>query len=233
MSALDRATLANALRGTPSASALELHDALPSTIDRCRELADSGVPEGATVIAREQLAGRGQRGNQWFSPKDGALYMSVLLRPPLPPSDVAVMSTMLALAVHDGLASLGAACFLKRPNDVVIPLDGTWRKIGGMLIDAAIQGPELRHVVASVGVNIAVARDDFPPSLRGTAASLADILDRAPTTNDVAAAILRALWTLRVELPEGAAGWSDRHAGLLRDVIPGDPVAIGDAACRS
>jgi BirA family biotin operon repressor/biotin-[acetyl-CoA-carboxylase] ligase len=233
MSTIDAATLDVAVHGTPSAGAVELHDALASTVDRCRELAESGAPEGATVIAREQLAGRGQRGNQWFSPRDGALYMSVLLRAPLPPEEVALVSTMFALAVHDGLATLGAASFLKRPNDLVIQLDGSWRKIGGMLLDAAIQGKQVRHVVASVGVNLSVRRDDFPESLRATAASLCDVVEPTPSTADVAGAILRALWTLRAQVPTGVAGWSERHASLLRDVIPGESVAVGGTACRS
>src|SRR5262245_15346846 len=61
--------------------------ACPSTNDLCAALAaeDGGRPEGLLVAADSQTAGRGRLGRAWHSPPGENLYVSLLLRPPLPP----------------------------------------------------------------------------------------------------------------------------------------------------
>src|SRR5206468_2096604 len=59
-----------------------------STQRVARELARAGAPEGTTVIAERQTAGRGRLGRQWHSPAGLNLYCSIVLRPPLAPSAV-------------------------------------------------------------------------------------------------------------------------------------------------
>ena len=52
-----------------------------STNDDVARAAIDGAPEGYTVIAGEQTAGRGRRGAAWHSPAAHGLYLSTLLRP--------------------------------------------------------------------------------------------------------------------------------------------------------
>src|SRR5207302_7992072 len=59
-----------------------------STQRVARELARAGAPEGTTVIAERQTAGRGRLGRQWRSPAGVSLYCSIVLRPRLAPSAV-------------------------------------------------------------------------------------------------------------------------------------------------
>ena len=47
---------------------LEVVASLPSTMARAAELAAAGAPEGATVVADEQTAGRGRLGRAWVAP---------------------------------------------------------------------------------------------------------------------------------------------------------------------
>ena len=51
-----------------------------STNDVAAALAERGAPEGATVVACAQSAGRGRFGRQWFSPPGAGLYVSVVCR---------------------------------------------------------------------------------------------------------------------------------------------------------
>src|SRR5204862_119043 len=75
-----------------------------STQRVARELARAGAPEGTTVIAERQSAGRGRLGRQWHSPAGVSLYCSIVLRPPLAPSAV----PQLALVAGAAVAARGA-----------------------------------------------------------------------------------------------------------------------------
>src|SRR4029450_6540584 len=78
-------------------SPLEVAASVPTTMARAAELASSGAPEGATVVAEEQTEGRGRvgragggrawggrgRGGAWAPPGASSLLLSVVLPPPL------------------------------------------------------------------------------------------------------------------------------------------------------
>jgi BirA family biotin operon repressor/biotin-[acetyl-CoA-carboxylase] ligase len=217
------------LTGTIFAGRAVLAGVVDSTIDTCRALADEGAPEGACVIAAGQRRGRGRPGHAWFSPAGGALYLSALLRPSLPAADVALLTPLAGvaacLAVREGF---GVPAILRRPNDLVVPdwsgaSPSGWRKLGGVLVDTAIQGATLRHAIVSVGINVALQPADFPPALRTVATSLWQETGVAYPVASVAGAFLRRLHELRREMdarPERQ--WRSallaRHEGLARDI---------------
>src|SRR5437868_2618396 len=57
-----------------------------STNDEAIAWARAGAPEGAVVIAETQTRGRGRMGRSWSSPAGEGVYLSLVLRPPLPPA---------------------------------------------------------------------------------------------------------------------------------------------------
>ncbi len=141
------------------------HRRTDSTNERAKEMATAGAPGGLVVTATEQTAGRGRRGTAWFAPPGSCLLYSALLRP-----FAADRSPLLPLAVP--LAVCEAAervapvrCQLKWPNDVWVDE----RKVAGVLVEAR---PDEDWAVVGVGLNIAIAEEDFPPELRESAASL-------------------------------------------------------------
>jgi BirA family biotin operon repressor/biotin-[acetyl-CoA-carboxylase] ligase len=136
-----------------------------STNERAKELASAGAPGGLAVTATAQTHGRGRRGTAWFAPAGSCLLYSALLRPfaadqsPLLPLAVPIAVCMAAEAVAP------IRCQLKWPNDVWVDE----RKVAGVLVEAR---PDEGWAVVGVGLNIAIAADDFPPELRETAGSL-------------------------------------------------------------
>jgi BirA family biotin operon repressor/biotin-[acetyl-CoA-carboxylase] ligase len=115
------------------------------------------------VTAGEQTAGRGRRGRSWTAPAGGALLYSAILRP------LGERHRLLPLAVPVAVAEAvetvaPVRCQLKWPNDVWIEE----RKVGGILIEA--QPPE--WAVIGIGVNVAIADDEFPADLRWPATSI-------------------------------------------------------------
>ena len=134
-----------------------------STNDEAARLARAGAPHGAIVIAEQQKAGRGREGRTWLSPA-GGLYLSAILRPPLPLHDVPPMTLAIGIGVCDAVRATGAAAVLKWPNDVLV----AGKKLSGVLVESQSQGGRLESVVVGIGINIATQ-----PELE-TAISLAE-----------------------------------------------------------
>jgi len=128
-----------------------------STNQRARELAGAGAPHGTLVTAGEQTAGRGRQGRTWVAPAGRALLMSLVLHHP---------RRLLPLAAGVAVAELaGSQAMVKWPNDVLV--DG--RKVAGILVEGR---PQEGWAVLGIGLNVAVATEDFPPDLRATAGTL-------------------------------------------------------------
>lgn len=143
-------------------------DACPSTNDEAKRLARGGAAAGTTVVASAQTSGRGTRGRTWHSPPGLGLYLSLILRPPVP--DLAGLPLRAARAVRDAVeAATGLAASVEPPNDIV--WDG--RKLGGILCETGFTGDILDFAVVGVGLNVGHRPADFPPDLRGSAVSLA------------------------------------------------------------
>lgn len=139
------------------------HRTIGSTNARAQELAVAGAPHGTIVTAGEQTSGRGRQGRAWATPAGTALAVSVVLRDPPP-----LLTLAAALAVADVAAALDAAGrepAIKWPNDVLL----AGRKVSGILAEGRLQE---RWAVLGIGVNVAIAQDDFPPELVARATSL-------------------------------------------------------------
>lgn len=219
---LDRAVV-----GSLSEGRTFVHACVDSTIDECLALASAGAAEGTAVVADAQRRGRGQRGRRWLSPPSTSLSLSVLLRPPLPPADVATLTLLGGLSAVSALRG-GQACdvFVKRPNDLVVQLaEGGWRKLGGVLVDTAIQGSSLRHAIVSLGLNVGIAPGDWPPVLRGRVTSLLELTGTASPRWTIVAAFLEQVTAWRGLLDElGPAAWAARlrqHHDRITVDLPG------------
>src|SRR4030043_552118 len=76
---------------------------LDSTNSKAYQLALDGADEGEVVIAECQEKGRGRLGGQWVSPPFLNLYLSVILRPKIPPHEASLITLMAAVATADPL----------------------------------------------------------------------------------------------------------------------------------
>jgi BirA family biotin operon repressor/biotin-[acetyl-CoA-carboxylase] ligase len=136
-----------------------------STNTRARELAEADAPHGTVVTAAEQSEGRGRQGRSWAAPPGRALLYSAILRP-LDRRHL-LLPLAVPVAVCEAAEELrpGIACAIKWPNDIW--LEG--RKLAGVLIEAR---PQDAWAVIGVGLNLTIARGEFPPELRDAAISL-------------------------------------------------------------
>jgi BirA family biotin operon repressor/biotin-[acetyl-CoA-carboxylase] ligase len=146
-------------------------ETLDSTNNLAKELAAREAPEGTVVIAETQTGGRGRLGREWDSPPGVGLYVSVVLRPLLPPVELPQITLSTAVAAVRAIRRVtGVAPGIKWPNDLL--LNG--KKLGGILTEMETESDRIRHVVTGLGLN--VNNPNFPPELAGTAISLSQAL---------------------------------------------------------
>lgn len=106
---------------------VESLEAVGSTNDEVKRALEAGEPEGLAVCARRQTGGYGRQGRAWASP-EGGMYLSLLLRPDVPPAQLPTLSLVTGLAVRRALASLvtldeARRIKVKWPNDVIYAFD--------------------------------------------------------------------------------------------------------------
>ena len=124
-------------------------DRVASTNEVARELARSGIPEGATIVANYQDAGRGRMGRTWVSPPGSSLLVSIVLRPSLAEINSLIMAGALAtVKAIESTTALKAS--IKWPNDVEI--DG--KKICGILAESEVERGRLLFAVLGTGLNV-------------------------------------------------------------------------------
>lgn len=200
----------------PAASRLAPVTALAS-VDSTFDVVDAEAPNLATWATLDQRAGRGRLGREWVAPAGRCLAASIVLRPDAEESSWGWLPLAVGLAVTDAVAPFVAGrARIKWPNDVLI--DG--RKVAGILCER--RGAA---VVAGVGVNLTLERDELPvetatslalEGAEGTAEALADAvlhdvlaalgdmlprLDHAATRAAIAARCVTLESRVRVLLP--------------------------------
>jgi BirA family biotin operon repressor/biotin-[acetyl-CoA-carboxylase] ligase len=125
-------------------------------------LAAKGEPHGSIVVAEEQTGGIGRHGHSWHSPGAG-LYMSMILRLPLAPDALPILTMALGLAVQRAVDDFaGVCCDIRWPNDVML----NEKKLAGIMVQSAERGV----LIAGIGVN--VNQTAFPEDIRTIATSL-------------------------------------------------------------
>jgi len=144
-------------------------DSISSTNDLAKELARQGAGGGSLVVAEEQVGGKGRLGRQWHLPKYKGIPFSLILRPPVEPSEASQVTMMTAVAIASAIKDeSGVAAGIKWPNDLLV--DG--KKICGILTELGAEMERINYLVMGAGINVNQDENDFPEEFRNTATSL-------------------------------------------------------------
>ncbi len=142
---------------------------LDSTNSKAYQLALQGAEEGEVVIAESQEKGRGRLGRQWFSPPFLNLYLSVVLRPKIPPHQASLITLMAAVATADAIQKFsGLLPLIKWPNDILL----RDRKVAGLLNEIHSEMDRIHFVILGIGVNLNMDEKMFSKEIRSVATSL-------------------------------------------------------------
>lgn len=120
-----------------------------STNRVAKELAEKGASEGTLVIAEEQTQGRGRMGRPWISPA-GGIWMSLILRPHLPPYRVQGITLVASVAVVEAIKAVtGLRPLIKWPNDIYLED----KKVCGILTEMKGETDRVDYIVIGIGLN--------------------------------------------------------------------------------
>ena len=146
-----------------------------STQTLAKNAAQQGAPEGHYWIVEKQTAGRGRLDRVWDS-NLGGIWLSLLLRPAIPPMRVPALTLIAALCLAEAIRSkLHRPVKLKWPNDVVVETVGGWRKIAGILTEISAEIDRAKWVILGIGVNV---NNPLPETLEKQATSLRKLSKR-------------------------------------------------------
>ncbi|RPI80111.1 MAG: biotin--[acetyl-CoA-carboxylase] ligase [Desulfobacteraceae bacterium] len=138
-----------------------------STNRVAKDLALKNAPEGTLVIAEKQTQGRGRLGRQWFSPADEGVYISLIIRPAIPPQEAPKLTLLTAVAIADAIIDLtGLPIHIKWPNDILINA----KKTAGILTEINSEMDRVNYIVVGLGLN--VNTPSFPDEIKDLATSL-------------------------------------------------------------
>jgi len=188
---------------------VEYHQTIGSTNSRARELADEGAGNVA-VLADEQTGGRGRLDRGWTSPS-GGIWLSILLRPDIPPTQAPAFTLAAAVATARAVRQAGVDVSIKWPNDVLV---GD-RKLAGILTEMEGEADRISWLIAGIGINANVDAGDLPPAQPVTALrdEVGDV-DRREITQSLLAEFHR----LSTDLDEVLPAWRELSATLGRRV---------------
>ena len=163
----DKITLEAAIKTKKMGQPLYFYPETDTTNDRIRELALEGAPEGTLAVAEMQTAARGRRGRAWQASADSGIWMSLLLRPDIPPAQASVLTLLAGIALTEAIEDVtGGKVGIKWPNDIL--LNG--KKLVGILTEMDCDMETIHSVTVGMGIN--VNTKGFPEELKDIATSL-------------------------------------------------------------
>ena len=228
ISSPDRLTVGDVMSylGSERMRTVQILQTTDSTNRRVQELAMSGAPDGLTVVANEQSAGRGRLGRTFHSPKDTGIYFSTLFRPTCEPSEIVQITTWTAVAIARAVErTTGLLPDIKWVNDLMMGE----RKICGILTEMSVESETgtIQYVVVGAGVNVNQEPEDFPEELRGIAGSIAMAVGHPVQRTRLTACMIEEMDNLRRDWPSRRAEYLRAYRELC--ISTGREVLVTDA----
>lgn len=144
-----------------------IYNVIDSTNKEAKRYAIEGKSDTALFISEEQEAGTGRRGRAWISKSGRGIFMSLLLRPEIKPTNASMLTLIAGMSVMKALNRItGLNCMIKWPNDLVL----NSKKICGILTEMSAEIDIINYVVIGIGIN--VNNESFEKEIEDIATSL-------------------------------------------------------------
>ncbi|WP_295619307.1 biotin--[acetyl-CoA-carboxylase] ligase [uncultured Methanobrevibacter sp.] len=156
-----------------------------STNSIAKFLANHGTKEGTVLISEIQTNARGRSGKKWEAP-EGGVWMSLLLRPHIPPARIGLITLTTGVAIAKTIKTLGLDAKIKWPNDVLIHGD----KISGVLTEVNATLNEIDWIVVGIGIDSNFKLDALSEDVRNGTTTLTEELPSDTDANSLIAKFL-------------------------------------------
>ena len=98
-------------------------------------------------------------GREWFSPKTKGIYISLILRPNILPSETTKLTILSAVSCCKAIKEVaGIEVGIEWPNDLVIRN----KKIGGILTELNAEMDKVKFVIIGIGINVNNTKSNLP-----------------------------------------------------------------------
>jgi BirA family biotin operon repressor/biotin-[acetyl-CoA-carboxylase] ligase len=135
------------------------YNCVDSTNDIAYGLAEQKIKEGALIVAEAQTKGKGRLGRHWLSPSGYGIYMSLVIRPDIPPVEAGKLTLMASVAIAKTIRDItGLPAMIKWPNDVYINKS----KVCGILTEMSAEVDAINFLIMGVGININTPKGKLP-----------------------------------------------------------------------
>lgn len=130
----------------------------------------AGAPDGTVIVSEHQTAGKGRMLREWSSASRKGIWMTLLMRPEVPPHLAPQFTLVIAVAIVNAIKALYPQidARIKWPNDILI--DG--KKVTGILTEMVAEADRVEAILVGIGINVNQQLDDFPEELQSIATSL-------------------------------------------------------------
>ena len=149
---------------------LEVQPLVTSTNDILKERAKD-LPNWFTLVAAQQSKGKGRRTRSFYSPSGSGVYLSMLIKLPLPADEATRITTAAAVAACRAICECtDAVPGIKWVNDVYV----NGRKVCGILTEASIsmESGGLEWAVLGIGFNVYQPEGGFPKEIAHIAGAI-------------------------------------------------------------
>ena len=132
-------------------------------------LAQAGAQDGSVVLCEEQTAGKGRLARAWTSTEGKGIWMSVIIRPEIPPTKAPQLTLVAAVAVTRAIEDVAdVRAEIKWPNDLLI----NGKKCTGILTELQADIDRVHAIILGIGVNVNQRLSDFPQEIQSIATSI-------------------------------------------------------------
>ncbi|MGX9133853.1 biotin--[acetyl-CoA-carboxylase] ligase [Rummeliibacillus sp. JY-2-4R] len=140
-----------------------------STQTIAHQHAQDGAPNGTVVICEEQTEGRGRLMRPWKSQMGKGIFMSIILRPDVPPYEAPQFTLVAAVAITSAIHDVvGIRPDIKWPNDLLI----NGLKCTGILTEMQADPDRVNAIIMGIGINVNHNPEDFDDEIADIATSL-------------------------------------------------------------
>ena len=144
---------------------------------------------GSLVVAEVQNRGMGRLSRRWESPP-GGIYMSLFLRPELPPQEISRITLVMGEAISRCLRDItGISTMIKWPNDIMMK----GKKICGILTLMDGDMDRVNWVIVGMGLNVNIEARYFEEKGLAEASSLSLLAGREFPRIKLMAGLLKSM----------------------------------------
>ena len=191
------------------------YESISSTNEIAREKSREGANEGTTIIAGEQVGGRGRFKRHWETPA-GNIALSVILYPSIERLPYLIMIAAVGVCRSIEIVT-GLKTGIKWPNDILI----NGKKVCGILIENEIDHEGKVISITGIGINTGLQPADYE-EIKTMATSLEKELGQKVSRADITRSLLEELDRLYILQDDQATyeAWRERM------ITTGQPVTI-------